>query len=120
MSLVKALTAAAIFQFVFIATVVVGVNLAMSPHETKHKDLHNQLWEDGLKIRREVVGHDYVERSLKNATDYTQPMQELVTEWVWGNIWTRPGLEKKQRSLLGECHEMEPAVPKSVELGEPC
>ncbi|CRL29313.1 Carboxymuconolactone decarboxylase [Penicillium camemberti] len=65
------------------------------------KALHENLFEEGLKVRRAVVGNAYVDRSLANgSSDFARPGQELVTEWCWGHIWTRPGLERKQRSLL--------------------
>lgn len=65
------------------------------------KPLHEELFNEGLKVRREVVGNEYVDRSLANGSSgFARPAQELVTEWCWGNIWTRPGLERKQRSLL--------------------
>ncbi|EAU29450.1 hypothetical protein ATEG_10001 [Aspergillus terreus NIH2624] len=63
--------------------------------------LHEQLFEDGLQVRRAVVGDAYVDRALANgSSDFARPGQELVTEWCWGHIWTRPGLDRKQRSLL--------------------
>ncbi|KAL0261382.1 hypothetical protein SLS55_002812 [Diplodia seriata] len=63
--------------------------------------LHKQLFEEGLKMRRSVVGDTYVDRALANgSTEFSKPGQELTTEWCWGYAWTRPGLEKKQRSLL--------------------
>lgn len=61
---------------------------------------NKQLDPDGLAMRREVLGDDYVDRSLDNADDFTWPLQELVTEYCWGRIWTRPGLDKKTRSLI--------------------
>ncbi|KHN95257.1 Carboxymuconolactone decarboxylase [Metarhizium album ARSEF 1941] len=63
-------------------------------------ELHRRLFDEGLKVRRQVLGAEHVERSLRNATPYTRPGEELVTEWAWGNIWQRPGLDRKQRSLL--------------------
>ncbi|KAJ6442539.1 CMD multi-domain protein [Purpureocillium lavendulum] len=67
----------------------------------KLDELHRQLFEEGLKMRRSVVGDTYVDRALANgSTEFSRPGQELVTEWCWGYAWTRPGLEKKQRSLL--------------------
>ncbi|KAK4230305.1 AhpD-like protein [Podospora fimiseda] len=64
-------------------------------------DLHKHLFEEGLKVRRSVVGDAYVEKALANGnTEFSRPGQELVTEWCWGYAWTRPGLEKNQRSLL--------------------
>ncbi|KAI0017713.1 CMD-domain-containing protein [Xylariomycetidae sp. FL0641] len=64
------------------------------------QDPHRQLFEEGVKVRREVLGHEFVNRSLQNATTYSMPSQELVTEWAWGNVWRRSGLDRKQRSLL--------------------
>jgi 4-carboxymuconolactone decarboxylase len=58
------------------------------------------LFERGLRVRKEVLGDDYVNASLANSDDFTQPMQELVTEYCWGEIWTRPGLDRRTRSIL--------------------
>jgi 4-carboxymuconolactone decarboxylase len=57
-------------------------------------------FERGLQTRREVLGTDHVDRSLERVTDFSRPVQELVTEYCWGAIWTRPGLDRKTRSLL--------------------
>jgi 4-carboxymuconolactone decarboxylase len=57
-------------------------------------------FERGLQTRREVLGADHVDRSLERVTDFSRPVQELVTEYCWGEIWTRPGLDRKTRSLL--------------------
>ncbi|HZR40187.1 MAG TPA: carboxymuconolactone decarboxylase family protein [Ktedonobacteraceae bacterium] len=57
-------------------------------------------FEEGLAVRRAVLGDEYVNRSLANADEFMRPMQELVTEDCWGTIWTRPGLPRKTRSLL--------------------
>ncbi|WAO90081.1 CMD domain-containing protein [Fusarium falciforme] len=69
--------------------------------DSKLDALHKELFEQGLKMRRSVVGDAYVDRALANgSTEFSKPGQELVTEWCWGYAWTRAGLEKKQRSLL--------------------
>jgi 4-carboxymuconolactone decarboxylase len=60
----------------------------------------DELFEKGLKIRRAVVGEDYVNRSLAQADDFTMPLQELVTRYCWGDVWSRPGLSRRDRSLL--------------------
>jgi 4-carboxymuconolactone decarboxylase len=60
----------------------------------------SEKFEKGLKVRREVLGAEYVDNSIKNATSFTMPMQELVTEYCWGDVWTREGLSKKTRSIL--------------------
>jgi 4-carboxymuconolactone decarboxylase len=57
-------------------------------------------YEEGLAIRREVLGAEHVDRSLARATDFSRPMQELVTEYCWGGVWSRPGLTRRDRSLL--------------------
>ncbi|KAJ5083848.1 hypothetical protein NUU61_008427 [Penicillium alfredii] len=63
--------------------------------------LHTHLFEEGLQVRREVVGDAYVDRALANgSSEFARPGQELITEWAWGSVWTRPGLDRKQRSLL--------------------
>ncbi|KAL3443406.1 CMD-domain-containing protein [Aspergillus insuetus] len=60
-----------------------------------------ELFQKGLKNRREVVGDAYVDAALNNgSSEFAYPGQQLVTEWCWGNIWSRPGLDRKQRSLL--------------------
>ena len=54
----------------------------------------------GLARRREVLGAKHVDRSLLAATDFSRPMQDLVTEYCWGAVWTRDGLDRRTRSLL--------------------
>ncbi|MDH3480877.1 MAG: carboxymuconolactone decarboxylase family protein [Gammaproteobacteria bacterium] len=57
-------------------------------------------FDEGLKIRREVLGDEYVDKALENVDDFNRPMQELVTEYCWGEIWSRDGLPRKTRSLI--------------------
>ncbi|MBT2689808.1 4-carboxymuconolactone decarboxylase [Bacillus sp. ISL-47] len=57
-------------------------------------------FDEGLQVRREVLGAEYVDNSIKNATSFTKPLQELVTEYCWGEIWTRDGLPRKTRSII--------------------
>jgi 4-carboxymuconolactone decarboxylase len=54
----------------------------------------------GEEIRREVLGDDYVDAAQKRGTEFMEPFQELVTEYCWGEIWGRPGLDRRTRSLL--------------------
>lgn len=69
--------------------------------DPKFDDLHTQLRDQGMKTRRAVLGDEYVNRATANgASEFARPMQEMVSEWCWGNAWTRPGLDRKQRSLL--------------------
>ena len=60
----------------------------------------SEMFEKGLKVRKEVVGAEYVEKQLKEADAFNMPLQELVTEYCWGWLWNRPGLPRKTRSLL--------------------
>ncbi|PLB39986.1 AhpD-like protein [Aspergillus candidus] len=74
-----------------------------------------ELYEQGLQTRRAVVGEAHVERSLSSANAFTRPMQDIVTEFAWGNVWNRPGLDRKQRSLINI--GMLTALNRSLELG---
>jgi 4-carboxymuconolactone decarboxylase len=62
--------------------------------------MNKELFDKGLQTRREVLGADYVDASLRNADDFTMAMQELVTQYCWGDVWNRPGLDRRTRSLL--------------------
>jgi len=62
--------------------------------------MNKEAFEKGLSTRREVLGADYVDGSLENADDFNMPMQELVTEYCWNEIWNRPGLDRRTRSML--------------------
>lgn len=62
--------------------------------------MSDDLYEAGLKIRREVVGDTYVDASLANAGEFGRPMQELVTKYCWGDVWAREGLDRRTRSLI--------------------
>ena len=57
-------------------------------------------FDKGLKIRKEVLGKEFVEKSFASADDFNMPMQELATEYCWGYVWGREQLDKKTRSLL--------------------
>ena len=54
----------------------------------------------GLELRREVLGNGYVDHALAAATEFTRPIQEYVTETCWGDVWSRPGLDRRTRSLV--------------------
>jgi 4-carboxymuconolactone decarboxylase len=62
--------------------------------------MDKETFERGLQIRKDVLGVDYVENSLKSADDFNRPMQELSTEYCWGYVWGREGLPRKTRSML--------------------
>lgn len=59
-----------------------------------------ELFDQGLALRREVLGADYVDGSLKAANDFMMAFQRITTEWCWGYAWSRGGLDRKTRSLL--------------------
>ncbi|HBX54262.1 4-carboxymuconolactone decarboxylase [Pseudomonas sp. UBA2684] len=56
--------------------------------------------DNGLHVRRAVMGDAYVDRALGNASDFSQPLQDFVNEHAWGSVWTREGLDRKTRSLI--------------------
>jgi 4-carboxymuconolactone decarboxylase len=55
---------------------------------------------EGLAMRRRALGDEYVDRALGNVTDFTREFQQFITRYAWGEVWTRPGLEPRTRSLL--------------------
>ncbi|EGQ26497.1 4-carboxymuconolactone decarboxylase [Mammaliicoccus sciuri] len=59
-----------------------------------------ELFEKGLKVRKEVLGEEYVNKSIESATDFNKELQQLVTEYCWGEVWTREGLPRKTRSII--------------------
>lgn len=62
--------------------------------------MSKEVYDKGLAIRREVLGAEYVDNSIKSADAFNKPLQDLVTEYCWGAVWGRPGLPKKTRSML--------------------
>lgn len=76
--------------------------------------MSQDMFENGLAVRKAVLGEDYVNRSIANADDFNRPFQELVTEYCWGAIWTREELPRKTRSMLNLA--MLTALGKSHEL----
>ena len=57
-------------------------------------------YERGMEVRREVLGDDYVDRAIARKTDFTADFQDLITRYAWGEIWTRPGLDRRTRSCI--------------------
>jgi 4-carboxymuconolactone decarboxylase len=55
---------------------------------------------EGMKVRREVLGDEHVDRATANATDFSRPFQEFITRAAWGEAWTRPGLDRRTRSCI--------------------
>ena len=62
--------------------------------------MNKEMFDKGLAIRKSVIGAEFVDKALATADDFNMPLQELVTEYCWGAVWTRPGLPRKTRSLL--------------------
>jgi len=60
----------------------------------------NERFESGLKTRKEVLGSDYVENSIRNATDFDRPFQEFITTSAWDGVWNRGPLDRKTKSLI--------------------
>ncbi|SHG74035.1 4-carboxymuconolactone decarboxylase [Marisediminitalea aggregata] len=60
----------------------------------------NPKYQQGMAVRREVMGDEFVDRALNSASDFTQPMQDLATSNAWGEVWVREGISKKTRSLV--------------------
>ena len=63
-------------------------------------DINTPQFAKGLNVRREVLGKEYVDKSLADADDFMMAFQKITTEWCWGEIWARPGLPRKTRSML--------------------
>ncbi|MDH3233929.1 MAG: carboxymuconolactone decarboxylase family protein [Alphaproteobacteria bacterium] len=63
----------------------------------------SELYEAGLRVRKEVLGETYVDSALGNADSFNREFQEFITEYGWGGVWARPGLSRKQRSLNNLC-----------------
>ena len=82
-------------------------------------------FEKGLATRKQVMGEDFVANALANATEFTMPMQEYITRNAWGDVWQRPGLDMKTRSLvtvalltaLGKQHELKGHVRGALNNG---
>ena len=89
-------------------------------------DAHQQAQYDaGLIQRKAVMGEDFVARALDGVTEFTQPIQEFITRNAWGDVWQRPGLDMKTRSLitvafltaLGKQHELKGHVRGALHNG---
>ena len=56
--------------------------------------------DEGMRVRREVLGDEHVDRAVANTTELTRDFQDLITRYAWGEIWTRPGLDRRTRSCI--------------------
>jgi 4-carboxymuconolactone decarboxylase len=81
--------------------------------------------ERGMKVRREVLGDEHVDAAIERTTDFTADFQDLITRYAWGEIWTRPGLDRRTRSCitltalvaLGRLEELEMHVRAALRNG---
>ena len=97
----------------------------MAQAKAKRKLPTTKQFVEGLKVRKAVLGPDYVESALAAATEFNWPMQEFVTEYCWGTVWCRPGLDRKTRSIinlamltaLNRPHEIEVHVKGALRNG---
>lgn len=62
--------------------------------------MSQERFENGLEKRRRVLGAEYVDQSIRNADDFSLPLQQLVTEYCWGEVWQREGLSDRERSMI--------------------
>jgi 4-carboxymuconolactone decarboxylase len=72
----------------------------MERHNMKPEQNFSDKFKSGLKTRKEVLGNEYVDRSIESANEFTWPLQKLATEYCWDEIWNRPGLDRRSRSIL--------------------
>jgi 4-carboxymuconolactone decarboxylase len=89
----------------------------MTPAESTH--------ERGMQVRREVLGDEHVDAAIERKTDFTADFQDLITRYAWGEIWSRPGLDRRMRSAitltalvaLGKLEELEMHVRAALRNG---
>ena len=94
----------------------------MNPTDAMNPD---KAYEAGLATRKQVMGDDFVAKALGGATEFTRPMQHYITKNAWGDVWQRPGLDLKTRSLitvamltaLGKQHELKGHVRGALNNG---
>jgi 4-carboxymuconolactone decarboxylase len=87
-----------------------------APAKAKPNPRNKKLYDDGMKVRKAVLGADYVDNSMASASadDFMMSFQDVTTEYCWGYVWTRPGLPRKTRSMLNLA--MLAALNRSPEL----
>jgi 4-carboxymuconolactone decarboxylase len=81
--------------------------------------------EQGMAVRREVLGDEHVDRAVAGTTSFTEPFQDFITRYAWGEVWSRPGLSRPERSIvtltalaaLGREHELAMHVKAAVRNG---
>ncbi len=78
--------------------------------------MDNERYDQGLRLRREMLGEAYVDRAVGGADDFSKPFQDLVTEYVWGYLWQREGLSKRERILINLAILSATHMPNEVRL----
>ncbi len=81
--------------------------------------------DEGMKTRRDVLGDEHVDRAIAGTTEFTADFQDLITRYAWGEIWSRPGLDRRMRSCItitalvatGREHELEMHVHAALRNG---
>src|SRR6201996_1890649 len=105
---------------------VVATTSQSNPVASKELQMSdNELFEKGLKVRKEVLGEAYVEKSIAGADEFTRTMAEWSTTYCWGALWTRPGFDRKSRSIvnlamisaLNRPHELKLHVKAAIKNG---
>ena len=93
--------------------------------DQKNGKQQDQQFEDGLQMRKKVMGEEFVEKAFANADDFTMPLQEFISRNAWGTVWCRDGLDLKTRSLvtvsmltaLGRSHELKGHIRGALNNG---
>lgn len=62
--------------------------------------MSDETYDEGMKVRREVLGDEHVDRAVANTTEFTEAFQDFITRYAWGSVWTRDGLDRKTRSCI--------------------
>src|SRR5581483_6127240 len=62
--------------------------------------MSDELHDDGMQTRREVLGDAHVDRAVERTTEFTAPFQEFITRYAWGSVWSRDGLDRRTRSAI--------------------
>jgi 4-carboxymuconolactone decarboxylase len=87
--------------------------------------MSDPLYEDGMRVRREVLGDEHVDRAIERTTEFTAPFQDFITRYAWGSVWGRDGLDRRTRSAvtlgvltaLGREHEIAMHVRAALRNG---
>jgi len=90
--------------------------MAMVVHWENSMSSESKHFKEGLAVRREVLGAEYVDSSIAKADDFMTAFQNITTEWCWGYAWTRPGLDRKTRSMLNLAMLTALKAPNEIKL----